>query len=440
MSTQIINGFSKFPKEEKLAFLLTNKIITDQQLELINEINLKNNLNQEIIENITENYLANFPLSLSIVPNVLINNRLHFVPVVTEESSVVAAASFAAKFWALHGGFQTKVINETKIGQIHFTWAGNFQELNEIKPLLFKALTKSIDVVSENMKKRGGGCKTIELLDFTPKLANYYQLRIGFITADAMGANYINTCLEIMADALKKFISEHFENEKATVEIIMAILSNYTPDCVVECLVECPTSQLQSVSGGLNYSDFASKFKLAVEIAQIDPYRAVTHNKGIFNGIDAVVVATGNDFRAIEACGHAYASRNGTYKSLSWCENDKDLFRFLLRVPLALGTVGGLTSVHPVANLALQILSKPSAGQLMQIASAIGMANHFAAIRALITNGIQAGHMKMHLAKILQHLNASKDEIVLINREFKSNKVSFNDVSSFLEYHRKLKS
>jgi hydroxymethylglutaryl-CoA reductase len=439
MSTPIINGFSKLSKEDKRSLLMSNKIITDQLLEVIDAINLKNNLYQEKIENLTENFIANFPLSLSIVPNVIINNKLHFVPMVTEESSVVAAASYAAKFWALHGGFKTKVIDEIKIGQIHFTWPGRFEELDILKPVLFESLTKSIDTISENMKKRGGGCKSIEILDFTAKIDNYYQLRIGFTTADAMGANYINSCLEQMAKALKLFVSHHFENEKATVDIIMAILSNYTPDCMVECSVECPMAELQGISGNLNYRDFASKFKLAIDIAHIDPYRAVTHNKGIYNGIDAVVLATGNDFRAVEACGHAYASRNGNYSSLSWCDYDEYLFRFVLRIPIALGSVGGLTSAHPVANLALQILNKPSAAQLMQVAAAIGMANHFAALRALVTNGIQAGHMKMHLSKILQHLNTSEEERALVKKEFSNKSLSFSEISSFLELQRKSK-
>jgi hydroxymethylglutaryl-CoA reductase len=432
MTSNINHGFSKLSREEKLEILLKNKFIADEHLQLISDLEVKNQDIQGVLNSISENSIANYTLPLSIVPNVLINDEQYFVPVVVEESSVVAAASYSAKFWATHGGFHTKVLGETKIGQIHFLWNGQFNELYSIFDELKQCLQESIVDVAENMTKRGGGVKEFELIDFSEQLENYYQLKISFETADAMGANFINTCLEHMADAIKDFIGQKFTREKSECEIIMAILSNYTPECITECIVECPKDELKAIAGNLEINHFIKKFENAVQIATIDPYRAVTHNKGIFNGLDAVVHATGNDFRAVEACGHAYASRNGKYTSLSWCENDSKYFRFKLKIPFALGTVGGLTKLHPGARLALQILKNPSADQLMQIAIAIGMSNHFAAIRALITDGLQKGHMKMHLTKMLSQLSATHEQVELVTKYFKNRQISYHSVSSFL--------
>ena len=186
----------------------------------------------------------------------------------------------------------------------------------------------------------------------------------------------------------------------------------------------------------MSASEFAERFYRAIQIAKIDPYRAVTHNKGIFNGIDSVVIATGNDFRAIEACGHAYASRDGAYRSLSDCSIINNLFTFWLDIPLALGTIGGLTELHPIAKRSLELLGNPSAEELMQVTAATGLAQNFAAIKSLITTGIQQGHMKMHLGNILNHLKASPKEINLATAHFQNQKISFTDVRLFIEQMR----
>ncbi|MCY7327305.1 MAG: hydroxymethylglutaryl-CoA reductase, partial [Saprospiraceae bacterium] len=177
----------------------------------------------------------------------------------------------------------------------------------------------------------------------------------------------------------------------------------------------------------------ADRFATAVRIANIDPYRATTHNKGIFNGIDAVVLATGNDFRAIEACGHAYASRGGHYHSLSRCKVSDGVFRFELEIPLALGTVGGLTALHPLAKYSLELLGHPSARELMCIVACAGLAQNFAAVRSLVTTGIQQGHMKMHLTNILHHLGASDEEAAAAQFHFSKQTVSFSAVRTYLE-------
>jgi len=220
----------------------------------------------------------------------------------------------------------------------------------------------------------------------------------------------------------------------------MSILSNYTPECRVHVRVECPIASFSQLaqSQGMDAYQLAHRFATAVRIAKIDPYRATTHNKGIFNGIDAVVIATGNDFRAIEACGHTYAARDGQYRSLSTCTVENDLFRFELEIPLALGTVGGLTALHPLAKRSLEMLGNPTAHELMMIVAAVGLAQNFGAVRSLITTGIQKGHMKMHLTNMLNHLGANDEESASAQAYFANQTVSFTSVRAFLDQQRNL--
>ena len=248
-----------------------------------------------------------------------------------------------------------------------------------------------------------------------------------------MGANFINSVLESFATTLQKFVKTHpnFDSTERDLTIVMAILSNYTPKCLVRAWVECPVVDLEGACKDMDAETFADKFYKAVRIAKIDSFRATTHNKGIFNGIDAVVLATGNDFRAIEACGHTYAARTGHYQSLSDCTVENGVFKFWLDIPLAVGTVGGLTSLHPMAKKSLELLDNPDAPELMQIIAATGLAQNFGAIRSLVTTGIQKGHMKMHLVNILNHLEASEKEAKEAMAYFKDKVVSFTAVREF---------
>jgi hydroxymethylglutaryl-CoA reductase len=353
---------------------------------------------------------------------------------VIEESSVVAAASKAAKFWANRGGFKTEILGTEKIGQVHFIFKGDQHKLQNffetIKPLFF-AETRSI---TANMQKRGGGIKTITLRDKTADLANYYQLYITFETVDSMGANFINSCLEQIAQLLKREAQNYvdFNEEEQQLQVVMSILSNFVDNCIVRTTVSCPVSDLKTKEVE-NPKEYAEKFVTAVNIARIEPYRAVTHNKGIMNGIDAVVLATGNDFRAIEAGAHAYASRDGQYRSLSKADVKDDFFTFSMEIPLALGTVGGLTTLHPMVKIALQILKNPSAKQLMSIVASVGLAQNFAALNSLTTKGIQEGHMKMHLNNILNQYQATKEERLQIQDYFSNNTITHASVSEFIK-------
>ncbi|MEO1712275.1 MAG: hydroxymethylglutaryl-CoA reductase, partial [Bacteroidota bacterium] len=333
------------------------------------------------------------------------------------------------------GGFKAEVIDTRKIGQVHFSWSGEVANLQSRWEALHARLLADTEELTANMRRRGGGILHIELIDGTHLEPNYYQLKAEFETCDSMGANFINTVLESFGTSLQNFVAEQadWSDEDRNVQVIMAILSNYTPDCLVRATVSCPVSELGSFPGGMSAEVFADKFAKAVRIAQLDPYRATTHNKGIFNGIDAVVLATGNDFRAIEACGHTYAARDGQYRSLSSCTIENGIFTFSLEIPLALGTVGGLTKLHPIAKRSLELLGHPRASELMEIIAATGLAQNFAAVRSLVTTGIQQGHMKMHLQNILAHLGASQGDRAAATKYFIDKPVSFSSVRAFLE-------
>lgn len=431
---QTVSGFSKLNKEEKIQWLSSQ--VEGETKTLVD--NLKNfwhqdNSIQARFDEFSENTISNFDLPFGIAPNFEINGKTYAVPMVIEESSVVAAASLGAKFWLERGGFKARVISTTKVGQVHFKWQGPKEKLqkffNDQKDVLLNNLTH----LTVNMEKRGGGITALELVDMTDKIENYWQLKLSAQTCDAMGANFINSILEEMAQLFKSMVlySNEFQASEKEVLIIMCILSNYTPDCVVECSVSCPIADLGEVNG-FSPELFAEKFATAVEIAVVDPNRAVTHNKGIMNGIDSVVLATGNDFRAIEACAHAYAARDGQYRSLTKVSLSDDTFTFSIKIPLAVGTVGGLTSLHPLAKTSLAVLGNPSAQELMMIMAAVGLAQNFGAVKSLVTTGIQKGHMKLHLLNIMGQLGATLQQVEDGKQYFADKVVSYTAVRNFL--------
>ena len=433
--TQNVKGFSKLSKEEKINWITNNYFINPLEAKesLTKYWNSDENL-QKLHDEFIENTLTNFYLPYGVAPNFTINGKSYTIPMAIEESSVVAAASKAAKFWGERGGFKTTIINTEKIGQVHFLFNGNAEKLtaffNKIKPTFFDETQE----ITKNMQKRGGGILDIELRDKTNEIPNYYQLHATFNTKDSMGANFINTCLEQFAKTLENQAQEYsdFTSDEKNIQIVMSILSNFVPNCVVRVEVSCPIDQL-SEDKNIDSSEFAQKFATAVRIAEVEPYRAVTHNKGIMNGIDAVVLATGNDFRAVEAGIHAYASKLGQYASLSHVKIENDIFTFWMEIPLALGTVGGLTSLHPLVKFSMELLGKPSAEELMQIVAAAGLAQNFAALRSLTTTGIQQGHMKMHLMNILNQHKATKEEKQQVLDYFKNTTVSHSLVVDYLE-------
>jgi hydroxymethylglutaryl-CoA reductase len=435
----MVKSFSKLSKEEKLA-----KVTKERWAEAHSEMEAvlkrfwyQDSTTQELLDSFSENTLSNYPLPFGVAPNFLINGREYIVPMVIEESSVVAAAASAAKFWKERGGISVKIQDTVKVGQLHFEWWGDAQRLESLLPQIKEKLKEDVAALTQNMVKRGGGILDMELVKF-PEEPHYYQLRVQFETRDSMGANFINSVLEAMGQSLVGHLESlpGLEEKERKVRILMAILSNYTPHCIGRAEVSCPIEDLGCVNG-YEAEEFAYRFCKAVRIAEIDPYRAATHNKGIYNGIDAVVLATGNDFRAVEACGHAYASTGGRYKSLSHCRLEEGRFVFSLEVPLALGTVGGLTTLHPLAKWSMRLLGDPSARELMEIVLAVGLAQNFAAVRSLVTTGIQKGHMKMHLLNILKQMEASQEEIEGASCFFEDQVITYSSVRKFLEHARK---
>ena len=417
----MIKGFSKLTKEAKIEWLIANYFNgEDKAREVLVSYWHSDEKLQKLHDEFIENTVSNFYMPMGIAPNFLINGKEYAVPMVTEESSVVAAAAKSANFWADKGGFKATVKSTTKIGHVHFLWKGdNTDDLTSfIAGIVPKFYTES-NGITANMRKRGGGILAIQLVDKTADIPHYYQLEAEFETCDSMGANFINSCLEKFADVLKSEIANASlaVNE---VEVVMCILSNYTPKCLVKVEVSCPIAQM--VEGtDMSPQAFAERFTTAVRIAETQPYRAVTHNKGIMNGIDSVILATGNDFRAIEASAHAYASKDGRYSSLTHADMSDGQFKFWIEVPLALGTIGGITGLHPMVKFAHQMMGNPSAAELMMISAAVGLAQNFSALRSLTTTGIQQGHMKMHLLNILNQLEATEEEKAMIVRFFIKN-------------------
>ena len=421
-----VSGFSKLSKAEKINWVCEHYLKDHQNAEQIIKQYLSDDVKlQKLHDEFAENTITNYFLPFGIAPNFLIDGELFCIPMVIEESSVVAAASKAAKFWLDKGGFTTEVLKTTKVGQVHFKYSGDFETLKQTFEDNKEVFWEETKAITKNMEKRGGGISDIILIDKTKDLDQYYQLHCTFETADAMGANFINSCLEQFGKTLEKITQPDLD-----VEVVLCILSNYVPDCIVRAAVECPIPELGETPEEA-YS-FAKRFKYAIDIANVEPYRAVTHNKGIMNGIDAVVLATGNDFRAIEAGVHAYAAKDGSYKSLTHASIKNDRFKFWIDVPIAVGTVGGLTSLHPLVKVALQMLGSPSAKGLMKIIAVAGLAQNFAAVNSLVTTGIQKGHMKMHLLNILNQFDASNEEKKQAVDYFKTHTATHSEVVEFI--------
>jgi len=420
-----ISGFSKLSKEAKIEWILQNHASEPEfAMNMLSGYWHTQSEVQRLHDEFIENTISNFYLPFGVAPNFLIDNKIYTIPLAIEESSVVAAAAKAANFWLDRGGFKTEIVGMTKVGHVHFVWQGkDYLFLQEAFVNHKQRLFDVTEETTRNMRQRGGGILEISLVDKSDVEEDYFQLQVKFDTRDSMGANFINSCLEAIAKEWAQIVGEL--RAEHPVQIVMSILSNYTPECRVKAEVRCKIDDINEGSG-IGNREFAEKFVRAIRIAKAEPYRAVTHNKGIMNGIDAVIIATGNDFRATEACAHAYASKDGRYSSLTHAEIEGDEFRFWIDLPLSIGTVGGITSLHPLVKFAHELLGYPSAADLMRIVAVAGLAQNFSAVRSLITSGIQKGHMKMHLLNILNQLEATDEEKKQIVEYFKDKVVSFS--------------
>ena len=430
-----IIGFSKLSRDKKISWISKNFLNNSNEFEsILNKYLNHDKKIQSIHNSLSENVISNFHLPYSVSPNFLINNKNYCIPLVTEESSVVAALSNSSKFWYDRGGFKSKVLSKIKTGQVHFKYNGNAESLKKFIIENEHILIESTDRITQKMRERGGGLSNIKLVNKSKELKSYYQLNVDFNTIDSMGANFINSCLEIISKKFKELLnySSQFKESEKNIEVIMSILSNYTPECIVESSVECKIDDLGEIDG-INSKEFALKFKNAFDIANVDIGRAVTHNKGIMNGIDAVLISTGNDFRAVEAGVHAYASSKGKYKSLSECTIIDNIFKIKLKIPLSIGTIGGITDIHPMVKLSLKLLDNPTSDNLMNIICSVGLAQNYAAVKSLVTSGIQKGHMKMHLINLLIKQNATKDQIDKSEEYFKDKDINSQSVKDFLD-------
>lgn len=388
-------GFSKKSLQERLQILKDYHLLNED-----NQTNLEHNhmLPLSTADQMSENVLATFALPYSFVPDVMVDEQVYQVPFVTEEPSVVAAASFAAKIIKRSGGFKTTIHNRQMIGQVALYQVANIEVAIKNIQNHKQELLELANQAHPSIVNRGGGACDLRV-EWLNGEAEFLVVYLTVDTQEAMGANILNTMLEALKTPLEELTGG---------ESLMAILSNYATEALVTATCEIDLrflSRNKSEAFGI-----AKKIVLASQFAKQDPYRASTHNKGIFNGIDAVVLATGNDWRAIEAGAHTYASRNGSYQGLTtW--SIKEATQTLcgeITLPLPIATKGGSIGLNPTVEVSFDLLKQPTAKELASIIASIGLAQNFAALKALVSTGIQHGHMKLQ-AKSLALLAGAKD-------------------------------
>ena len=373
-------------------------------------------LPEEIADHMIENVVGTYQIPIGLALHFLIDGDEYLIPMATEEPSVIAASSFAAKTIRLAGGFTTEISNRTMIGQIALKDIQNKQQAIQTISEAQEEILSIANNAHPSIVKRGGGARAIETrwLEEDPDYdtPSFLVVHLHVETLEAMGANMINT----MAEAVKPYLEEI-----TGANAVMGILSNYATECLATARCQVPIETLER--RGLSGADVRDKIIEANQFALADPYRATTNNKGVMNGITAVVMATGNDTRAIEAGAHAYAARSGQYRSLTrWSKAENGDLIGELTIPLPIGTVGGSINIHPGAKFTHQILGAPDAKKLESIIVSVGLAQNFAAIRALVTDGIQKGHMALHAKSLAINAGATGEEIQKVARLLRKEK------------------
>lgn len=394
-----ISGFYKRTLQERIALVGKWAALTSDELQVLEGVS---GLKAEQADHMIENAIGTYALPLGIATNFMLNGKDYLIPMVVEEPSVVAAVSNAARLFREGGGFTTSSDEPVMIGQIQVLDLKDVEAASQIILANKAMLMAEADKVGGSIVKYGGGARDIEVRLFKDTAVGaMLVIHLLYDTRDAMGANAINTAVEHLAPHIEALTGGR---------VNLRILSNLSDRRKASTTGMIPATQLatESISG----EEAVNAIVEAGVFAEVDPYRATTHNKGIMNGIDAVIIATGNDWRAIEAGTHAYAARNGQYSSMSkwWKDADGNL-RGSLELPMALGTVGGATRVHPAAGIALKILGTKSARELAEIAVAVGLAQNLAAIKALATDGIQRGHMRMHARQLAVAAGATSEMV-----------------------------
>lgn len=399
-------GFAKLSPTERIEALLKEGLLTWDEAQILKE---QKGLPLSIADQLTENVLSTFDLPFSLAPYFLINGRDYVLPMVTEEPSVVAAASFAAKLIQRSDGFTTQVHQRQMIGEIALTEVEDVEvaskRILEDKETLLQLANKAYP----SIVKRGGGARDL----WVENKGDFLIVYLAVDPKEAMGANMLNTMLEALTDRIQ---------ELSGGQALMAILSNLATRSLVSA--RCAIDFKALSRNPEEAIEIAHRMELASQLAQVDPYRAATHNKGIFNGIDALVLATGNDWRAIEAGAHAYAAQNGSYKGLShWTSKpeEKKLYGEIT-LPMPVATKGGSIGLNPTVQVSHRLLGEPSAIELAGIIASLGLAQNFAALKALVTTGIQAGHMKLQARSLALLAGAKEEEVPRLVSQLLENK------------------
>ena len=399
-------GFAKLSPTERIEALLKEGLLTWDEAQILKE---QKGLPLSIADQLTENVLSTFDLPFSLAPYFLINGRDYVLPMVTEEPSVVAAASFAAKLIQRSGGFTTQVHQRQMIGEIALTEVEDVEvasrRILEDKETLLQLANEAYP----SIVKRGGGARDL----WVENKGDFLIVYLAVDPKEAMGANMLNTMLEALTDRIQ---------ELSGGQALMAILSNLATRSLVSA--RCAIDFKALSRNPEEAIEIAHRMELASQLAQVDPYRAATHNKGIFNGIDALVLATGNDWRAIEAGAHAYAAQSGSYKGLShWTSQPKEKKLYgEITLPMPVATKGGSIGLNPTVQVSHRLLGEPSAIELAGIIASLGLAQNLAALKALVTTGIQAGHMKLQARSLALLAGAKEEEVPRLVSQLLENK------------------
>ena len=415
------NGFSKKSYQERLELLKAQALLSPERQESLEQ---DEQMSVTVADQLSENVVGTFSLPYSLVPEVLVNGQEYTVPYVTEEPSVVAAASYASKIIKRAGGFTAQVHERQMIGQVALYQVADPEQALEKIASKKAELLELANQAYPSIVKRGGGARDLHVEQIKGE-TDFLVVYLHVDTQEAMGANMLNTMLE----ALKPVLEELSQGQS-----LMGILSNYATDSLVtaSCRIAFRYLSRQKDQG----REIAEKIALASQFAQADPYRATTHNKGIFNGIDAILIATGNDWRAIEAGAHAFASRDGHYQGLSSWRLDLETEELVgeMTLPMPVATKGGSIGLNPRVALSHELLGNPSAKELAQLIVSIGLAQNFAALKALVSTGIQQGHMKLQAKSLALLAGASESEVApLVERLIADKTFNLETAQCYLE-------
>ncbi|MCJ1782362.1 hydroxymethylglutaryl-CoA reductase, degradative [Mammaliicoccus sciuri] len=403
----LTKDFRHLSRHEKIQQLKDHGWIKEESEQIL----LNNSeIDKELLENLIENVIGQGTLPVGVLPEIIVEDKAYAVPMMVEEPSVVAAASFGSKLFNKSGGLKVVQSDNIKLGQIVFDNVTDTAQLSKDILNLESDIHQVADQVYPSILKRGGGYRKIETDEFPEE--GMLSLKVHIDTRDAMGANIINTILE--------GIAHYLETQLSDTNILMSILSNYSTTSVIRIEGKIAVSDLDK--GDVSGAEVAHRMERASVLAHIDSYRAVTHNKGVMNGISSVVLASGNDTRSVEAGAHAYASKDGQYRSLTTWKYDRDN-QFLIgaiELPLTLGIIGGSIDLLPISKVTLDLLGVKTAQELAHIVAAVGLAQNFSACRALVSEGIQQGHMNLHYKSLAIKIGAKGNEIQLITEALKN--------------------